>query len=519
MSRSARAAKGYVAGLIQYASKIGIQIVLAPVILMMAGEQTLGAYAAITQVISLYTIVDLTAAWSLDRFLAQAAGLQDDGKRFSEVFTTARTVLLVTNTLFAILVFITSFFVGSLFHLSPEIRNQARYALYVIAVWSIVKTPLVIYGAASLAQQDIAAYNMIGTITNVGRTVASLAFVLAGTGLFGLMIAGTTMDICGSFLYQRRFYKLNPEFKSRWGIPDRALLREMLGFGGYTTIMNLGNRLFFASANIIAGMTSGAVGASLFYSTQMPSKTVYNMLYRLTESATPGVHEIYGRRQIDKMAHVFQRLVRLMLMMTFPLAVGVVLFNRDVVTCWVGPKLFGGSLLTNTLAIYISISAIQGISILFCFAIGWVRLLAVTSFLQGLANAGLGYVLGRSMGLGGISLAIVVVMIPQLLLLLFKLNRFLKVNMVTLISDSILRSAVPLGLATAAGMYVHAHVLIARHQYGGLAAESLAFCVVYAIGAYFMVMHRQDQKDTRRYLLRMAQTGRDLSQRVLGTAS
>lgn len=519
MSRSDRAAKGYLAALVQYFSRIAVQIILAPLILAKAGPETLGAYAAITQLLVLLKILDVTGSWSLDRFLAQSSGLNDGGKRFRDVFSTATTVLLITNILFAILVFLGSFFVAQAFHLTPRVAVQARFALYVIAIWAILKTPFMAYAGASTAKQDIAATNLIGAILNVGRNVASLVFVAIGGGLFGLMMAGTTVDLCGSFLYRWRFKKLNPEFKAKWGIPDKALLREMLGFGGYTTLMNLGNRLFLSSANLLAGLTHGAIGAGELYSTQMPASTGFNMMYRFTESATPAVHELYGRGEKQKMATAFTRLLRLMLMMTFPLAVGTFLFNRDVVTCWVGLHMYAGGFVTVFLACYVAVSAIQGLAILFSFVVGWIRLLAVTSCLQGIANFALGYYLGKRMGLAGIVLSLLVVMLPQLFILLRRLNHFLELNSFRMILSVILRTSLPLALATAAGILVHMHVYIGRHRYSGLAAECIAFTLAYAIGAYFVVMHKEDRDDTNRYMARLWKLGASTAGRAFRSRS
>jgi O-antigen/teichoic acid export membrane protein len=518
MSRTGRAAKGFLTALLQYFSQILVQILLAPLVLKMAGRETLGAYAAVMQMLALLALVDVAGSWSLDRFLAQASGLEDEGARFRAVFTTARTVLLITNSFFAVMTVTLSFFLARLLHLTPGIASEARHALYVIAVWAIVKTPFAAYQGASVAKQDIAAVNLIATLINVGRSVASLVFVLAGTGLFGLMLSGTVVEACGSFLYRARFRRNHPGLMPGWGIPDKTLLRNMLSFGSYASLMNLGNRLFLSSANLLAGLTTGAVAASSFYTSQMPTMTGYNMLYRLTDSATPAIHEIYGRGEMGRLRNAFVRLIRLMLLMTIPLAAGVFLFNKDLVTCWVGQRLYAGPLLTDTLALYVAISAVQGMAILFSFVFGWIRLLAITSLLQGVVNFGAGFYLGKRLGLGGITLALVIVLIPQLVILLRKLSQALDVNIARLLGVSLLRAVIPVSVAAAAGLFVHSSIVIAYHRYWGLAEEALAFTVMYALAAYFMVMNSQDRADTRRYLSRAVHQGRMIHQRVFGTA-
>lgn len=516
MSRSGRAAKGFAAALLQYFCQILVQILLAPIVLMMAGRETLGAYAAIMQALGMLALVDIAGSWSLERFLGQATGVEDDGTRFRNVFTTARTLLLVTNMAFAILVVIFSFFIGRMFHLTPGIDAEARYALYVIAAWAVLATPLSAYRSASVATQDLAAVNLIGALLAVGRSVGSLLFVLAGSGLFGLMLAGTVVEACLIGLYRVRFRKLNPTLTPGWGIPDKKLLREMLGFGGYAMFLNVGNRLFFSSSNFLAGITSGAAAASSFYTSQMPALTGYNMLYKLTENSAPAIYELHGRSDMEKLRYVFTRLMRLMLIMTLPLAAGVYLFNRDLVVTWVGAQQYAGNLLTVSVALYCTVYAVQGIAILFSFVFGWVRLLAITSLLQGAANFGLGYYLGRKLGLGGISLALVLVLMPQLLILLRKLNVTLSVNIAALLGKITVRAIIPIAAASAAGLFVHSLVSIAHRHYSGLIFECLAFTAVYAVAAYFLMMTKQDHGDIQRYFSILMNKRKSLQARVFG---
>ena len=94
--------------------------------------------------------------------------------------------------------------------------------------------------------------------------------------------------------------------------------------------MNFGSRLVFNSGNMIAGLTSGASVASSYYTTQMPTMTAYNMMKRFSDSATPAVNELWGRRDVEKLRNALLRITRLLMTLTLPLAVGALLFNRDL---------------------------------------------------------------------------------------------------------------------------------------------------------------------------------------------
>ncbi|MFZ0661640.1 MAG: MATE family efflux transporter [Acidobacteriaceae bacterium] len=515
MGRSSRAAKGFVTSIFQYSAQILVQVLLAPVVLKVAGRETLGAYAAIMQVLGFIALVDIVGSWSLERFLGQAMGLDDGGERFRTILTTARTVFFFCNAAFALLVFIFSLFIGRLFHLSPEVTYQARMALYVIAVWAIARTPLAAYLNASIATQDLAAVNLIGTALGIVRAAASLGFVLMGGGLFGLMLAGTTAEACGYFLFRVRFKKMNPSLMPGWGFRDKKLLKEMLSFSGHAAFINIGNMLVYRSGNTIAGITTGAAAASGFYTTQMPTMTAYNMMRRFSDSATPAINELWGRGEVEKVRGALLRITRLLMTLTLPLAVGVILFNRDLVTTWVGPRQYAGFLLTASLAACCVIGSIQRVAIDYSFTFGWMRLLSVTSLLQGIANFGLAFFFAKLFGLGGITLALAIVIVPQTAILWYRLGRFLKVNALALYGECFLRALVPLSAAALVGWgLVHRFVRIREHAFLPLLTEMLAFSLVYFVLAYGFMLFQHDRDEIKRYVRNFVHRGKNASQKL-----
>lgn len=517
MSRSGKAAKGFATGVIQFLVQILVQILLAPLVLKVAGRETLGAYAAITQVIALLGLVDVAGSWSLERFLAQAMGKDSTGKRFREVFTTARMLFLITNMAFGLLVVLLGVFIGDILHLSAAVEQQARWALWVIAAWSVIRTPLAAYANASIAMQDMAAVYLIGTLVNTLRAVAQLSFVLAGGGLFGLMLAGTVAEASGYFLYRVRFRKKFPNLMPGWGIPDPPLLREMLRFGGHSMFLNVGNVLIGRSGSFVAGLTNGAVLASSFYTSQLPAMTVRGLIRRLVDSATPAVNELYGRGDMERVKSSLLRVTRFVLALSLPLAVGVLLFNRDVVLVWVGLRQYAGTLLTVTLAVFCATYTIEQVAIIYSFTFGWVKLLSATTFLQGIAYFGLSLWLGRWVGLGGITLALAVAIVPQNFILWVKLGRELSFSASGFLGKCLLRSLVPLGCAAGLAWPVHEHIAIRRHHPLGVLEECLVFLVVYCVLAWFLMMDEIDRNDLKRSQQAAVNLGRSVQARFRRT--
>lgn len=515
MSRTSRAAKGFVTSVFQFTSQILVQVLLAPVVLKVAGRETLGAYAAIMQVVGFIALVDVVGSWSLERFLGQAVSLDDGGARFRGILTTARTVFLFCNVAFALLVVVFSLFIGHLLHLSPAVAAQARYALYVIAIWSIVHTPLAAYGNALLATQDLAAMNLIGTGAGLLRAIASLGFVLLGGGLFGLMLAGTAAEAIVIPLYRMRFKRTHPTLMPGWGFRDKALLKEMLSFSGHASFLNIGGRLIYQSGNFIAGSTSGAADASTYYTSQLPAMTIYNMMHRLAFSATPAINELWGLREVGKLRSALKRLTRLMLAMTLPLAVGTLLYNRDVVTVWVGANQYAGLLLSASVAGFCVVATLQRLAVDYCFTFGWMRLLSAVTLVEGIVNFGLAFFLARLFGLGGIMLALALVTVPPAVIFWYKIGRFLEIRVPALMGECFLRALVPLAAASFVSWeFVHRYMLVRKHDVWPLLAEVAAFMVVYAVLAYPLMLAQHDRDEIRRYGCSLVNRGRVAGQKL-----
>jgi len=144
------------------------------------------------------------------------------------------------------------------------------------------------------------------------------------------------------------------------------------------------------------------------------------------------------------------------------------------------------------------VNAIQRLVIAFAFIFGWMRLLSATALLQGIGNFGLAFYLGKKLGLGGITLALVIVLLPQLVILTRKISQFLEVKLAVELLQTFARAVVPLALAAGAGLLVHRHVTITHKHFSGLAAELGAFAAVYGVLAWFFVMKAQDHNDAQR---------------------
>ena len=417
-TRTSRAVKGTLTSFIQYGLQIGLQALLAPLILSVAGRETLGAYAILMQAVGYLALVDLGFGVSLNRYLAQAFGLENI--QFSNILTTGRTFYLGSNTLCALLTLALAAVIGRVFSLSPVLERQAQFGLLMLAAWAVIRTPLAVYGAALIATQNLAAANVISIVGNAGRLVLSLAFVALGGGLVGLMAANILAEAMMAAAQWWHFRRLYQEMKFRWGVPDWALFGSMLKFGGQTLLISIAIRLVFQTDNLVVGYLYGAAAVSVYYITQMPGTLAYQMVLRLTDNATPAINELYGRGHTDSLQAAYLRLHRYTWIMIAPIALGIVFFSAPVIALWVGVEQYAGHSVVIALAIFSMQVTVAHVSNAFVMAQGQIRILSYLALMEGILNLLLSVFLGRAWGLPGVMWATTIANLPTSLYLLWR---------------------------------------------------------------------------------------------------
>ena len=408
-TRTSRAISGTLTSCLQFGLQLGLQAVLAPLVLRVTGQETLGAYAVLMQAIEYLALVDLGFGVALGRYLAQACGYEDGRRRFRDVFRTGRTFYLASNTVFGILLVGFSAYAGTLFSLSSSVEHQARIGLWILAAWSVVRTPLAVYSGALIATQNLAAANLISISGNAVRLLSALGLVMMGMGLIGLMLANVLAEVV-TFVLQRWYYsRLYPDDRFGWGIPDSRLFREMIRFSAGFLLVIIGGRLALSTDALVVGKLFGGAAASVYYTTQMPTFLLVALIWKIADNAAPALNELHGRQAIVPLQRAYLRLLRYSLLLAVGLALGLLAFNRMLITLWVGEAQYAGRVMTVALALYCIGAAANHVNALVLMVHGTMRCLSIWSIAGGVANLILSVCLGKVIGLQGVMVATTVV--------------------------------------------------------------------------------------------------------------
>ena len=409
-------------------------------VLRIAGQEVLGAYSFLMQMVSWAALTDLGFGVAIGRYLAQAIGIDDHRQRFRTIFITGRTFYLASNLAFAAIILIMSWKVNSLMSMSYSVESDARLSLILLAVWVAIRTPFSLYNDALSATQNLAAVNIIIAIGAVLRLLLSLGLVILGASLIGLMLANIIAEAVTLIAGYAWYIKLYPNDQFGWGIPDRSLFREMLGFGLTFMIIIVASRLSASTDSIIVGYLYGASAVSIYYTSQVPGTMLYQLIWKLTDNSAPALNELHARRAISQLTNAYLRLLRYSLLLVIPLAIGLLGFNRYAITLWVGQAQYAGNVLTIALSLFAVTQVIIHLNGIVLLAYGDIRVMSVFFLCAGIVKVIMAFWLGRIIGLQGVMVSNAIVDIPAFVYLNYRVWRLLGLSVREVHRNAILQA-------------------------------------------------------------------------------
>lgn len=451
MSRTRKALGGAASGMFGYVLQVSSQVLVIPLVLAIAGQEAMGAYAALTQLISYLGLIDIGFGSAAYWYLASASGRDDNGEHFRFLLAKIRSVLFIVNTGFAILVLIASTQLHLLLSLSGTTALRARYGLYLLAIWALAKAPLSTYALALRSSQYLAEANVIAIVGNVVRLGAILPLLNSGLGVLGLIVANLLGDIITTaaqgVLFMRRCPTLRPRFHG--GPP---ILREMFAFGAFALVANSGHLLALGTDNLVVSKLFGPASAAVYYATYAPAQVVWQTLFRIPASAGPGLAELSGAKNHKALADVYLKLMRYGILVSVPAALCLLGLHQPVISIWVGAQQYAGQLMTVSLALFIVLALPNAVCGTILTSMGVVRRVAAFVFAEGIVNLILSLSFASLYGFQGVAMGTAAAAVLFCPIYLWSANVELRVGNRAFFSNVLRPLVAPLCIAVPGGI-------------------------------------------------------------------
>lgn len=342
-SLTRRASLNALAAFVDHAARVGIQLVLAPLLLRFLGEVGYGIWQVLQRLIGHAAPAGGRPGEALKWVVAQEQS-STDGAAKRERVGTALKVWLLFLPLVAVLG-------GALAWVSPALVHAPQTETWVVrGAAALLVLNLVVLGAAAVPQAVLLGENLgyrrLGLSTAVLLVGGSLtaAALWLGWGLVGVALSmlATTALSGVTFLHIVRSQI------GWWGVrrPARGAVRAFVGISWWFLLWNLVMQAMRGSDVIVLAAVGGVALVATYTLTSYVPNAISDAVFMVISATMPGLGGLVGAGELPRAAKVRGETMVLAWMVAAGSAATALVWLPDFLGLWVGSRFDAGTTAT-----------------------------------------------------------------------------------------------------------------------------------------------------------------------------
>jgi len=399
-SRTAAAFRAVGASYVTKAVTILLGFVVTPIVLGYVGRDLYGFWVIVGSVIGYVGMVDFGVTGSVATLIARQQGSIESVNRIS---TNALVVNVATGCVAFLLALVTSRFGPDFLNVSPEQHTLFSNLILLAGTGLAISFPVRTLKAVFRGTQRIATLRVVEFFLMLVRTCLMLFLLFLGSGIMALPLSAVASSVLSLFVFSILTRRRIPGFRIRISAVAVEELGPILSVSAWWFLGNLSALLIYQTDNIILGKYLGSGAVTTYALTYRASEMIRAQIYQLNIAVTPGLGELVGRNDLDRLRKLYLSGFRVMLFLGVAAAILILKLNRGFVTLWVGGENYGGNALNAIFCASLAYLVVFHVTSVFLTNLLELKVMAGARVLEGILNLVLSLLLVRTFGLLGVA--------------------------------------------------------------------------------------------------------------------
>ena len=413
-----RASIGTAFGYARFTLALIAGLVVVPYLVHGLGSDVYGYWLASGELLAYAAMSDFGLLGTLPWLIAEADG-RGDRQAIRRLMSNGIAAAIVLTALYGLVVLALWHLLPVVLKLEPHKRAILIGPFTLVAIVGALNLTMRLFSVTLAGLQDIRFQGVVSTCAWAADVALTLVLLQLGYGLYALAAAAAFPGFAASVAGLVRLRYVAPDLMREWPRPTRVevtrLFRESLG-GWFS---QWGWRLTSATDGLILAMLGNPIGVTSLALTSRLGGMLTQMAWLPGDNALVGLVNLSGEGNAQRLRTAVIALLRVNIAMAGAAVCIVLAANPGFVTAWTWPQpLFAGDKVNGLLAIGIMVTSI-GHSVSVVAAVLGHRLhVGAVTFISGVIQALLAFVLGMKFGIIGVVLASVLaqglVLVPLL---------------------------------------------------------------------------------------------------------
>lgn len=381
-----------------------LMFITAPVIVQGLGADAYGIRGLVISITGYFALLDLGLNGAVTKYLAEYHA-QNNKPLMTELLGTTLTTYTVLGLLGGVLIwFLAEWFTTKIFIIPPEFYTQSVWAFRLTGVGFFLS--MITWWGSSIPTgiQRFDVFNGIsigfGTITTLGTVAA----VLMGYGLIGVVMANVLSNVIAVIAYWIAIRKLIPDIVIRFSF-DRAMFKRTVLFGLYMVAFRIFSLFFAQLDSMLIGALIGAAAVTFYIVPLQIAQVIHGINGKLMQIVFPMASELSATADQRNLERLFFRGFNLSMVAGLAAAVPLAVVGEQFLRYWMSPEIAQQS--TTVLELLILTFFLAGLTALTTSFLGGInhpQFIMYGSLISGVAGLVFYTILIRPLGVNGVAL-------------------------------------------------------------------------------------------------------------------
>lgn len=411
-----------------YVVNVAVGIVLSPLINHYLGLAVAGVWSLVVSFVGYYGVLDVGIRSAVSHYVATYHARRDQ-EQVNRTLSTAMAMLAAVALVAAIVTVAAAWWLPDWYAQVRALRHEAgasaldvfndpatlRTVILVMGLGFAVNLPMVIYGTVIYSAQQLVLQNAIGIGQQLLRALLTWLALRQGQGILGLAVVVVGTNALGWIAAIVGAYRVLPGLSIAPRHANRASARELLAYGGYNVLVNVGDTILLYTSGFIIVGALGDESAVTYYAVPASQLIPYFMsiVQSVTWSFTPYFTGRWATGMVDDLRRLLDAGSRGVVLLASLIAGGLWFLGGDFIRIWQKPEFSTGEHSAWFAPSLTCLAILTGATLLRAaqscgrqalFAMREVRYLGLLTLIEAAVNVALSLILVRRLGLPGVAL-------------------------------------------------------------------------------------------------------------------
>ena len=469
---------------------IAAMLIYTPWMKNQIGMENYGLYTLAHSFITMF-LMDFGIGSSVARFVAKYRAEGDLEAANNLVGMVYKLFILIDAIIFTILL-VLFFFIEQIYQgLTPTELALFKQLYLIMAAFSIFSFPFTTLNGIFNAYEKFVPLklcDLLQKLLSIGFIVAAL---LNNSNVVAMVTAHALSGIIVVFLkliLVKRLTPIKPNFK----IKDKSLLKEILSFSIWITVLGIAQRLTYNIAPSILGIVSNSREIALYSPASAIAGYFYTFATAINGLFLPTISRKIAQKREEDILPLMIGVGRFQVVVLGLLYVGFATVGREFMVLWMGEEFLVSYYCVLLLALPTIFEYSQQIANTTIVAKNKVKLQSIGLLVTSLINIIVSPILSHFLGSVGVSLGIIITAFLNLIFLNFVYYKVLKINVFSFYRQCYLPILIPLAGGIAISMLLTEFIPI--NGWLGIIVKGTVSIIVFFVLTFIFHIKREEKK-------------------------